>query len=71
MTIGLIQFITPVLQLLVSVTLLAEHLTTERWVGFTIVWIALGWDSVDSLDSARRRRRPVEECESLEPAEPV
>lgn len=71
-TIGLIQFITPVLQLLVSVTLLDEHLSAERWVGFAIVWVALAFLTVDSLASARHRRRPAEdECESLEPVEPL
>lgn len=67
-TIGLIQFITPVLQLLVGVTLLGEHLPTARWVGFAIVWVALAFLTVDSLASARRR--PVRP-EALEPAEPL
>lgn len=70
-TIGLIQFITPVLQLVVSVTLLGEHLEPARWIGFAIVWVALACLTVDSLVSARRRRRPADECESLEPVEPV
>lgn len=71
-TIGLIQFITPVLQLVVSVTLLGEHLEPARWVGFAIVWVALACLTVDSLRTARRRRRPAPgECESLEPVEPV
>mgnify|MGYP006947042704 FL=1 len=72
MTIGLIQFITPVLQLVVSVTVLGEHLEPARWVGFAIVWVALAFLTVDSVASARRRRRPADdECESLEPVEPV
>ncbi|WP_114201981.1 EamA family transporter RarD [Janibacter anophelis] len=71
-TIGLIQFITPVLQLIVSVTLLDEHLEPARWVGFGIVWVALACLTVDSVRAARRRRRPApDECESLEPVEPV
>ena len=70
-TIGLIQFITPVLQLVVSVTILDEHLAPDRWVGFAIVWVALAFLTVDSLGAARRRRRPADECESLEPVEPV
>ncbi len=70
-TIGLIQFITPVIQLIVSVTLLDEHLSPTRWVGFAIVWVALAFLTVDSVASARRRRRPVDECESLAPIEPL
>lgn len=71
-TIGLIQFITPVLQLVVSVTLLDEHLGAERWIGFGIVWVALVFLSIDSLSAARRRRRPpADEAECLEPVEPV
>ena len=40
-TIGLLQFVTPVLQLLCGVLLLGEVMTTSRWVGFGIVWVAL------------------------------
>jgi chloramphenicol-sensitive protein RarD len=55
-TIGLIQFITPVMQLLVAVLLLDEVMSTERWVGFGIVWVALLVLSVDSILALRRRR---------------
>ena len=39
--VGLIQFITPVMQLLCAVVLLDEHMPPERWIGFGIVWLAL------------------------------
>lgn len=60
-TIGLIQFITPVMQLLVGVLVLGEHMSAARWVGFGIVWVALVVLTVDSLLTLRRRL----------PAEPV
>jgi len=50
-TIGLLQFITPVLQLLCGVLLLHEHMSAQRWVGFGIVWVALAVLTVDSLRS--------------------
>jgi chloramphenicol-sensitive protein RarD len=56
-TIGLIQFITPVMQLLCAVLLLGEHLPAERWVGFGIVWVALLLLTTDSLLSVRATRR--------------
>ena len=46
-TIGLLQFMTPVMQLLCSL-ILGEIITAARWVGFGIVWIALAVLSVDS-----------------------
>lgn len=58
-TVGLIQFITPVLQLAVGVLLLGEHVSGALWVGFGIVWVALVLLSVDSLRHARRSRRPA------------
>lgn len=70
-TIGLIQFITPVIQLIVSVTLLGEHLEPARWAGFAIVWVALTCLTVDSVASARQRRRAANECDALEPVEPI
>ncbi|MBK8755995.1 MAG: EamA family transporter RarD [Actinomycetales bacterium] len=56
-TIGLLQFLTPVMQLLCSL-ILAETISAARWVGFAIVWLALAVLSVDSwrarMPSARR-----------------
>ena len=58
-TMGLIQFMTPVMQLIVGVLLLNEHVTSSSWVGFGIVWIALVILSVDSLRAARRSRATI------------
>jgi chloramphenicol-sensitive protein RarD len=64
-TVGLLQFVTPVLQLLCGVLLLDEHMSTARWTGFGIVWVALLLLTVDSLvgrpGRARAARRALEE----------
>ena len=57
--IGLIQFITPIMQLLVGVLLQHEHMTSARWAGFGIVWLALIALSLDSVLAVRRRRAVV------------
>lgn len=59
-TIGLLQFVTPVLQLLCGVLLLGESMSTSRWIGFGIVWIALLVLTFDSIQSVRTRRRLTE-----------
>ena len=73
-TVGLIQFITPMLQLLVGVTLLGEHVAPRLWVGFGIVWVALAVLTWDSLHAATRGRRAavedIEDAELVEAAEP-
>jgi len=56
-TIGLLQFVTPVLQLLCGVLLLGESLRTSRWIGFGIVWVALVVLTLDSIWSVRSRAR--------------
>lgn len=56
-TIGLIQFITPVLQLVVGVTVLGEHVSGRLWVGFGIVWVALLLLTVDSIRARPGRVR--------------
>jgi len=58
-TMGMIQFMTPVMQLLVGVVLLHEHVSAALWVGFGIVWIALLILTGDSLRTARRNRSAV------------
>ncbi|GAC79138.1 MULTISPECIES: EamA family transporter RarD [Gordonia] len=57
-TIGLIQFITPVIQLLCAVLVLGEHLPAHRWIGFGIVWAALILLSIDSVVALRTARTP-------------
>jgi chloramphenicol-sensitive protein RarD len=49
--IGLLQYITPTVQFLIGVLIRHETMTTGRWVGFLIVWVALfalGYDLVKS-----------------------
>jgi chloramphenicol-sensitive protein RarD len=62
-TIGLLQFVTPVLQLVCGVLLLGETMEMSRWIGFGIVWIALLVLAVDSIRSVRTRRRLADAAE--------
>jgi chloramphenicol-sensitive protein RarD len=55
--IGMIQFVTPVMQFVIGVAVLQEPMPTERWIGFIIVWIAIAVFVVDLLLAARRGRR--------------
>lgn len=56
-TIGLLQFVAPVLQFLIGWLLLGEPMPLERWIGFGLVWIALIILTVDSVVHARRVRQ--------------
>jgi len=51
---GLAQYLTPVLQLLVGVLILHEAMPPERWLGFGIVWIALIVLTVDMFIHSQR-----------------
>jgi chloramphenicol-sensitive protein RarD len=53
---GMLQFVAPILQFIIGVWLLGEEMSTARWVGFILVWIALAVLTVDSLVFARRSR---------------
>lgn len=39
--VGMLQFITPVMQFVVGWALLGEPMPLERWIGFIIVWMAI------------------------------
>jgi chloramphenicol-sensitive protein RarD len=52
-TIGLMQYITPVIQFVLGVTLFHEEMSTGRWIGFAIVWAALVLMSIDAIRTAR------------------
>lgn len=61
-TLGLLQYLTPTLQLLCGVLLLGEHMPAVRWAGFGLVWVALLLLTADTL-LARGRRRGQEAAE--------
>ena len=48
-TLGLLQYITPTLQLLVGVWLYHEPFSAARLLGFAAIWIALALYSADGL----------------------
>ncbi|MFT4228971.1 MAG: EamA family transporter RarD [Microbacterium sp.] len=54
--IGLLQFLTPIMQFVIGVWVLHENMTLERWIGFGLVWVALIVLTVDQFAHARRSR---------------
>lgn len=55
--IGFIQYLTPILQFLIGTFILLEAMPPERWVGFSLVWLALIFLSIDMMLHARSVRR--------------
>ncbi len=58
-SLGLLQYITPVLQFAVGVFLLGEDMPPGRWAGFALVWIALMVFTVEALTHHRRQLRLI------------
>nr|WP_100415150.1 EamA family transporter RarD [Mumia flava] len=56
---GLIQYLAPILQFAFGVLVFHEAMSTGRWVGFVLVWIAL---VVITVDATRHRRRVLREA---------
>lgn len=52
-TVGTLQYMTPIIQLALAVVVLGEEMPAARWIGFTLVWVAL---LLISVDGARRMR---------------
>lgn len=53
-TIGLLQYFAPVLQFSVALAVFHEPMTTDRWIGFGVVWLALLVLTVDMLLATRK-----------------
>ena len=58
---GLVQYLAPILQLIIGVAVLREDMPLERWIGFGIVWVALGELTADMLlhNRAKSAKFPV------------
>ena len=55
-TLGLLQYLAPILQFVLGITVKHEHMTTMRWVGFALVWVAL---AIFTVEAVRHRRRQL------------
>ncbi|MDY5584590.1 MAG: EamA family transporter RarD [Arcanobacterium sp.] len=51
---GLIQYLSPIMQMLIGVLIFHEHLPSERWIATGIVWLALIALSVDGISTMRK-----------------
>lgn len=62
-TLGLLQYVTPTLQMLWGVLVKHEAMSPERWVGFVLIWAALVIFTADTVRSAlilpRQSGRPA------------
>ncbi|GAA1145355.1 chloramphenicol-sensitive protein RarD [Kitasatospora gansuensis] len=55
-TLGLLQYLAPVLQFLLGITVFHEQMPPARWAGFALVWVALLMLSWDALRRLRQNR---------------
>ncbi len=55
-TVGLLQYLTPIIQLIIGVAINGEQMSPARWAGFAIVWLALLVFSVDGVRQGRVNR---------------
>jgi chloramphenicol-sensitive protein RarD len=53
--IGLMQYLAPVMQFTFGVAIMGEPMPLERWIGFSLVWVALVILSIDALTHRRNR----------------
>ncbi|WP_127784931.1 EamA family transporter RarD [Rhodococcus sp. X156] len=56
-TIGMLQYLTPVLQLCWGLLVVHETMPASRWAGFVIIWVALAIFTADAVVTARRSAR--------------
>ncbi|WP_435828986.1 EamA family transporter RarD [Nocardia beijingensis] len=56
-TMGLLQYLTPALQMAWGVVVAHEPMPASRWAGFALIWVALAIFTADALLRTRRARR--------------
>jgi chloramphenicol-sensitive protein RarD len=64
-TLGLLQYLTPTIQFILGVAVFHEAMPAMRWVGFTLVWLALVLFTFESLTHRRRQLRLTAEAAAL------
>jgi chloramphenicol-sensitive protein RarD len=64
-TVGLLQYLTPTLQLLCGVLVLGEQMPPAQWAGFGLVWVALLVLTADTLLAIRRNPAPAPQARQI------
>jgi chloramphenicol-sensitive protein RarD len=57
-TVGMLQYLCPVMQFITGIAIFHEPMSPARWFGFGAVWVALIVLSADAVVAARRPRPP-------------
>lgn len=72
-TLGVLQYITPILQFAIGVFIFNEAMPASRWLGFVFVWSALVVFSTDAYRHSRRqsRNRKQQLLDEIEVSEPT
>ncbi|MBF6426765.1 EamA family transporter RarD [Nocardia cyriacigeorgica] len=58
-TMGILQYLTPALQLAWGVAVAGEPMPASRWAGFALIWAALAVFTGHAVIRSRRRREPA------------
>jgi chloramphenicol-sensitive protein RarD len=64
-SLGLLQYLAPILQFALGITVLGEHMPPTRWIGFGLVWLALAVFTAEALHVRRRQLALVAEAASV------
>lgn len=68
-TIGMLQYLTPTMQLLWAILITQESISAERWVAFAFIWVAVGLYIVDLIKNRSRRAAARRSAPTGRPAE--
>lgn len=64
-TLGLLQYLGPIVQFILGLLFFHEHMTNPRWIGFFLVWMALVIFTTDAIAHHRRTLRQSAESYAL------
>ncbi|SDT00269.1 chloramphenicol-sensitive protein RarD [Brevibacterium siliguriense] len=53
--VGMLQYLTPTIQFTLGVTVLGEMMSTTRWIGFFVIWVAVILLCTDMIRHSRHR----------------
>jgi chloramphenicol-sensitive protein RarD len=67
-SLGVLQYLAPILQFLIGVLVYDEPMPASRLAGFALVWLALAVFSYDAIRTARRGRAAVRSRAAVAPA---